>query len=127
MNSEHLNNLIQQALSGGSAKYHEKNTAQDKLFARERIRRLLDEGSFTEDGLLANSVADELPADGVVTGLGRIFGRSVALMANDSTVKAGSWGQRSVEKIIRIQEFALRQELPILSCRFGGGPYHRPG
>ena len=113
MKSTELDALLQQVLSGGQPKYHEKNASQGKLFARERIRRLLDEGSFTEDGLYANVTAEGLPADGVVTGLGRIFGRPVAIMANDSTVKAGSWGQRSVEKIIRIQENALRLEVPL--------------
>jgi len=113
MKSQDLNALVQQVLAGGQTKYHDKNTAQEKLFARERLRRLLDEGSFTEDGLLANVVAGDLPADGVVTGLGRIVGRPVAVMANDSTVKAGSWGQRCVEKIIRIQETALRLEIPL--------------
>ncbi len=99
--------------AGGSAKYHDKNASQGKLFARERVRRLLDAGSFTEDGIFANATSDDLPADAVITGLGRIFGRPVAVMANDSTVKAGSWGQRTVEKIIRIQETALRLEIPL--------------
>jgi acetyl-CoA carboxylase carboxyltransferase component len=114
MKTQDLNLLLQQVQSGGKPKYHDKNADQGKLFARERVRRLLDEGSFTEDGLLANAVANDLPADGVVTGLGRIFGRPVAVMANDSTVKAGSWGQRSVEKIIRIQETSLRLEIPLI-------------
>jgi len=113
MKSSDLESRIEELHTGGQAKYHEKNAAQGKLFARERIRRLLDEGSFTEDGVFANAVAEGLPADAVVTGLGRIFGRPVAIMANDSTVKAGSWGQRSVEKIIRIQETALRLEVPL--------------
>src|SRR3989475_5194806 len=95
---------------GGAAKYHQKNAAAGKLFARERVRTLLDLDSFVEDGAFANSVDPELPADGVITGLGRVDGRIVAVMANDSTVKAGSWGRRTVEKIVRIQEqaFALR-------------------
>ena len=113
MKSSDLDTHMQRLLLGGNSKYHEKNTSQSKLFARERVRRLLDEGSFTEDGLFANAATDDLPADAVVTGLGRIFGRPVAVMANDSTVKAGSWGQRTVEKIIRIQETALRLEVPL--------------
>ena len=96
-----------------SAKYHEKNAAQGKLFARERIRLLVDEGSFVEDGLFANNLASDLPADGVVTGTARVGGRTVAIMANDSTVKAGSWGKRTVEKIIRIQETALELQCPL--------------
>src|SRR6266536_4455878 len=70
--------------------------------------------TFVEDGLLANAGAADLPADGVVTGVGRVHGRPVAIMANDSTVKAGSWGARTVEKIIRIQETAGRLRLPLL-------------
>ena len=99
---------------GGAPKYHQKNAETGKLFARERVRLLLDEGSFIEDGALANAGDKELPADGVITGLGKIGGRLVALMANDSTVKAGSWGRRTVEKIVRIQEQALKIRCPML-------------
>src|SRR5207248_5643223 len=66
-----------------------------------------------EDGLLANATATDLPADGVVTGVGRIEGRPVCVMANDPTVKAGSWGARTVEKLVRVTEHALRHELPV--------------
>ena len=99
---------------GGAPKYHAKNAETGKLFARERISRLLDPGSFIEDGSFANAADPELPADGVVTGLGKIGGRTVALMANDSTVKAGSWGARTVEKILRIQETARSLRVPLL-------------
>ncbi len=99
---------------GGAAKYHEANAAKGKLFVRERIALLVDEGSFVEDGLLANSLAGDLPADGVVTGAATIEGRPVCLMANDSTVKAGSWGARTVEKIIRIIEAAYRRQVPMV-------------
>jgi acetyl-CoA carboxylase carboxyltransferase component len=108
MQDSDVKNLLAQAQAGGSQKYHEKNAAEGKLFARERLARLLDPDSFVEDGALANSLAEGLPADGVVTGLGKIDGRLVAVMANDSTVKAGSWGRRTVEKILRIQEQAQR-------------------
>jgi len=99
---------------GGAEKYHQKNAEQKKLFARERLRLLLDEGSLLEDGALANAQDPELPGDGVITGLGTIDGRPVAVMANDSTVKAGSWGARTVEKIVRIQEVAARERVPLL-------------
>src|SRR5476651_883418 len=99
---------------GGAPKYHQKNAEAGKLFARERVRLLLDEGSFVEDGIFANAGDPELPADGVITGLGKIGGRLVALMANDSTVKAGSWGRRTVEKIVRIQEQALKLRCPMM-------------
>ncbi|MGM9987987.1 MAG: acyl-CoA carboxylase subunit beta [Bacillaceae bacterium] len=98
---------------GGQEKYHKGNEAKGKLFARERIRLLVDADSFVEDGLFANNQADGLPADGVVTGIGKINGRTVCIMANDSTVKAGSWGARTVEKIIRIQEKAEDYLCPI--------------
>src|SRR5215467_8595694 len=89
---------------GGAPKYHEANAARGKLFARERVARLVDKDSFVEDGFYANAMASGLPADGVVTGTARIDGRPVCLLANDSTVKAGSWGARTVEKMIRIIE-----------------------
>jgi acetyl-CoA carboxylase carboxyltransferase component len=92
----------------------EKLEAANKLFVRDRLALLLDEGSFVEDALLANARAGDLPADGVVTGVGRVDGRPVCVMANDQTVKAGSWGARTVEKIIRLTETALRLELPVV-------------
>ena len=99
---------------GGAARYHEAGAAQGKLFARDRIALLADAGSFTEDGAFANVLADGLPADGVITGTAAVGGRPVALMANDSTVKAGSWGARTVEKIIRIIEKAYAAGLPMI-------------
>src|SRR3954469_18465608 len=99
---------LERIAKGGAPKYHQKNAETGKLFARERIRLLLDDGSFVEDGALANALDPELPADGVITGIGKVEGRLVALMANDSTVKAGSWGRRTVEKIVRIEEQALK-------------------
>ena len=104
--------LRERALKGGT-RYLPKLREQNKLTARERLDLLLDKGSFIEDGLYANVLADELPADGVVTGLGTIEGRQVAVMANDPTVKAGSWGARTVEKIVRIQEVAARIRVPL--------------
>jgi acetyl-CoA carboxylase carboxyltransferase component len=101
------------ALEGNFATGGEKLRAQHKLFVRDRLALLLDKGSFVEDGLLANTNAADLPADGVVTGQGRIDGRPVCVMANDPTVKAGSWGARTVEKIVRLTEFALEHELPV--------------
>lgn len=105
---------LKQILSGGAPKYHEKNAESGKMFVRERLRQLFDDDLSLEDGLFANSEAEGLPADGVVTGIGRIHGRPVAVMANDSTVKAGSWGARTVEKIIRIQEVAEKMQIPLV-------------
>ncbi|MDQ2643337.1 MAG: acyl-CoA carboxylase subunit beta [Myxococcota bacterium] len=113
MDERELWKLTGSAHAGGPAKYHDKNAEQGKLFARERIFLLVDEGSFVEDGLLANALEPELAADGVVTGVARIEGRPIALLANDSTVKAGSWGKLTVEKILRIQETAARLSCPL--------------
>jgi acetyl-CoA carboxylase carboxyltransferase component len=103
----------ERALAGNLAKVGDKLERQQKLFVRDRLAHLLDPGSFVEDGLLANALAGDLPADGVVTGVGTVEGRPVCVMANDPTVKAGSWGARTVEKIIRLTERALRDELPV--------------
>ena len=110
--SDRHRKLRESALKGGT-RYLPKLREQNKLTARERLDLLLDKGSFIEDGLFANVLADDLPADGVITGLGAIDGRQVAVMANDPTVKAGSWGARTVEKIVRIQETAQRIRIPL--------------
>ena len=102
------------ALQGNLAAGGAKLAAAGKLFVRDRLDLLLDAGSFVEDGLLANAAAGDLPADGVVTGSGTIDGRPVLVMANDPTVKAGSWGARTVEKIVRLTERALAEELPVV-------------
>jgi acetyl-CoA carboxylase carboxyltransferase component len=105
----------ERAKSGGAEKYHQKAAEQGKLFVRERLRLLLDDAdSFAEEGLLVQALAGDLPADAVVTGVGTVHGRPVAVMANDSTVKAGSWGPHTVEKIIRIIELARKRAIPIV-------------
>src|SRR4029450_9647102 len=86
---------------------------QHKLYGRDRIDLLFDKGSFVEDAQLANALASGLPADGVITGRGLVDGRPALVVANDPTVKAGSWGARTVEKIVRITEVAIRDELPV--------------
>ena len=104
----------ERALAGGPEHHREKAREQGKLPVRERVALLLDEGSFAEEALLANWEQDGLGADGVVTGVGTSEGRPVALMANDPTVKAGSWGAKTVEKILRIQERALELVIPMV-------------
>jgi acetyl-CoA carboxylase carboxyltransferase component len=101
------------ALQGNRSKEGEKLARQGKLFVRDRLELLLDPDSFVEAGLLANATSSDLPADGVVTGIGRVEGRRVCVVANDPTVKAGSWGARTVEKIVRLTEYALHHELPV--------------
>lgn len=98
---------------GGSEKYHKANENKGKLFVRKRLELLLDDGIDVEDAFFANGLDGNFPADGVVTGIGQINGQKVCVMANDSTVKAGSWGKRTVEKILRIQETAMKLEIPI--------------
>jgi methylmalonyl-CoA decarboxylase subunit alpha len=109
-----LDEALDRARSGGPQRHHQKSHEQGKLPVRERLERLLDQGSFVEDALLANWEQDGFGADGVVTGMGSMGGRPVALMANDPTVKAGSWGAKTVEKIIRIQEAALEHLVPMI-------------
>jgi methylmalonyl-CoA decarboxylase subunit alpha len=109
-----LSNAVARGLSGGPERHHKKAREQGKLAVRARVALLLDEGSFAEEALLANWDEEGLGADGVVTGVGAVGGRPVALMANDPTVKAGSWGPKTVEKILRIQERALALEVPMV-------------
>ncbi|MBI4934623.1 MAG: acyl-CoA carboxylase subunit beta [Actinobacteria bacterium] len=110
---EDLERRSERARAGNLHKEGEKLARQGKLFVRDRLALLFDEGTFVEDGLLSNTMAADLPADGVVTGQGRVDGRPALVVANDPTVKAGSWGARTVEKIVRVTEYALRHELPI--------------
>ncbi|MDW0115828.1 acyl-CoA carboxylase subunit beta [Sporosarcina thermotolerans] len=112
--NEQLKKKIEEIVAGGHPKYHERLKEQNKLFVRDRLRLLFDDGKYMEDGRFANCEADDLPADGVVTAMGKVNGQTVCVMANDSTVKAGSWGSRTVEKIIRIQEVAEKNRVPIL-------------
>jgi acetyl-CoA carboxylase carboxyltransferase component len=111
---EGLAAAMEAALAGGPERHHRKTAEQGKLPVRERVALLVDAGSLAEEALLANWDAEGLGADGVITGLATVGGRSVALMANDPTVKAGSWGAKTVEKIVRIQERALRLEVPMI-------------
>src|SRR5256712_7547122 len=99
----------------GHAKYRDKLRAEGKLFVRDRLKLLLDPGSdFQEDWLFARSAEPDTPADGVVTGVGQVGGRPVCVMANDYTVKAGSWGEKTIQKNVRIQEKAARLRVPLL-------------
>src|ERR687895_1103114 len=109
-----LKEALDRARSGGPARHHEKSAQQGKLGVRERVERLIDPGSLAEEALLANWEKDGFGADGVVTGMATVAGRPVCVMANDPTVKAGSWGPKTVEKIIRIQEQALRHLVPMI-------------
>jgi len=109
-----IRRALEAAYAGGPERHHAKTAEQGKLEVRERVARLVDPESFAEEALLANWDVEGLGADGVVTGMALVGGRKVALMANDPTVKAGSWGPKTVEKILRIQERALQLELPMI-------------
>jgi acetyl-CoA carboxylase carboxyltransferase component len=99
----------------GHTRYRDKLRAEGKLFVRDRLTLLLDPGTaFQEDWIFARSQEPDTPADGVITGVGTVSGRPVCVMANDYTVKAGSWGEKTVQKIIRIQERAARLGVPLL-------------
>jgi acetyl-CoA carboxylase carboxyltransferase component len=99
----------------GHVKYREKLRAEGKLFVRDRLKLLLDPGTeLQEEWLFARNQEADTPADGVVTGVGTVGGRTVCIMANDYTVKAGSWGEKTVLKIVRIQEKAARLRVPML-------------
>ncbi|MBI2864871.1 MAG: acyl-CoA carboxylase subunit beta [Chloroflexi bacterium] len=97
---------------GGEQKYHDRLREQNKLFVRDRLRLLLDEECF-EDGLLARHLQD-LPGDALVTLVGKIEGRKVGIIANDMTVKAGTWGMRTFEKWTRLQELAGEMRIPLI-------------
>src|SRR5213596_1059491 len=110
----HLRARLEQ---GGGAERIKRQHDQGKLTARERVARLLDkDGPWLEVGLLVayDQYDAQAPAAGVVTGLGRVGGRPVVVVANDATVKAGSWWPETIKKILRAQEIAMRQRIPII-------------
>ena len=112
-NEERVDAEIERIKKGGPEKYHERNRKQHRLFARDRLKLLLDDGKIEfEDGMFAESQNPELPADAIITGVGRIHGRPVAFSASDSTVKAGAAGEKSVQKSLRIQDMAMQMRIP---------------
>src|ERR1700682_6357272 len=103
-------------LGGGSEKI-ERQHQQGKLTARERVAVLLDKGSHSQEiGLLVayDQYDGGAPSAGVVTVVGRVGGREGVVVANDATVKAGSWGPETIKKILRAQEIAMRSRVPII-------------
>ena len=109
--------LEEQLRRGGGAKRIAKQHEQGKLTARERIEGLCDPGSrFLEIGLLVahDQYDGQAPGAGVVTGIGMVHGREVVVVANDATVKAGSWWPETIRKILRAQEAAMRCRIPIV-------------
>jgi 3-methylcrotonyl-CoA carboxylase beta subunit len=103
--------------AGGGPKKIEKQHREGKLTARERVAKLIDPGTaFLEIGLLMafDKYEGQAPGAGVVTGVGRIEGRPAVIVANDATVKAGAWWPETIAKILRAQEIAMRNRLPIV-------------
>ena len=115
--SEEYKKLRARLEQGGGAERIKRQHDQGKLTARERVAGLLDKDApWVEIGLLVayDQYDGQAPAAGVVTGLGRIGGRPVVVVANDATVKAGSWWPETIRKILRAQEIAMRQRIPIV-------------
>src|SRR5512134_3080736 len=132
-NSEHHKNLanelkerLARVREGGGEKYRNRQEAQGKLFVRERIERLLDPGSpFLELSALAayDLYDNEGPGAGIVTGIGRVSDREVMIVANDATVKGGSYFPMTVKKHLRAQQIAEENYLPCLYLVDSGGAF----
>jgi 3-methylcrotonyl-CoA carboxylase beta subunit len=112
-----LRELEERLRQGGGPEKIERQHQQGKLTARERTELLLDPGSYSQEvGLLVayDEYKGAAPAAGVVTTVGRVGGREVVVVANDATVKAGSWWPETIKKILRAQEIAMRSRVPII-------------
>lgn len=98
---------------GGSQKNRDKIVASGKMLVRDRLRLLFDDESYLEDGLLAR-FEEGLPGDAVVCAYGKVDGREICVIANDYSVKAGTWGKATFEKIIYAQETAVKAGIPLV-------------
>src|SRR3990167_2864077 len=113
-----------QAALGGNEASRQRHTSRGKLLPRERVERLLDPGSpFLEIGQLAafDLYDGEIPAAGIITGIGRVSGREVMIVANDATVNGGAYYPMTVKKHLRAQEIALQNRLPCVYLVDSGG------
>ena len=110
---EQLTEKLASARLGGSEKNRKKITESGKLLVRERLAILFDDENYIEDGLLAR-YEEGLPGDAVVIAFGRVDGREVCVIANDYSVKAGTWGNRTFEKITQAQKNADAAGIPIV-------------
>ena len=121
-----LRERLEAARRGGDAQAHERLVSQGKMFVRDRIDRLLDPGSpFLELSPLAawDMYGGEAPAAGLVTGIGRVSGRECLVVANDATVKGGTYYPITVKKHLRAQEVAEQNRLPCLYLVDSGGAF----
>ncbi len=122
--AEDLRAHVANAALGGPAAARERHASRGKLLPRERVERLLDLGSpFLEIGQLAafDLYKGEAPGAGVITGIGRVSGREVMVVANDATVKGGAYFPMTVKKHLRAQEIALENHLPCVYLVDSGG------
>jgi len=123
---DELKGHVERAREGGGAKYIERHRSQGKLPVRDRIARLLDSGSpFLELSPLAafDMYEGEAPGAGLVTGIGRVSTREVVIVANDATVKGGTYFPITVKKHVRAQEIALQNRLPCVYLVDSGGAF----
>jgi len=123
---EDLRAQLEHARAGGGEQAAERHVARGKLLARDRVERLLDHGSpFLElSPLAAHGLYDgAAPGAGIVTGIGRVSGREVVIVANDATVKGGAYFPLTVKKHLRAQEIALHNRLPCVYLVDSGGAY----
>lgn len=123
---DELRQTLARAADGGGEKARDKHVARGKLLPRERIRALLDPGSpFLElSPLAAHGMYDDAaPAAGIITGIGRIHGTEVVVVANDATVKGGTYFPMTVKKHLRAQEVALENRLPCVYLVDSGGAF----
>lgn len=123
---EEVMNIRKELAKGGPPKAHEINRKRGKLFCRERIEKVLDKNSpFLEIGAFAGygMYNNEVPCGGIVTGIGKISGKEVMIIANDQTVKAGTYYPITVKKHIRAQTIAIENRLPCLYLVDSGGAF----
>ncbi len=121
-----LESKLEQVRQGGGAEAREKHTSRGKLLARDRIQKLIDPGTpFLElSPLAANDLYDgAAPGAGIVTGVGVVHGREVMIVANDATVKGGTYFPMTVKKHLRAQEVALENRLPCVYLVDSGGAF----
>lgn len=121
-----LNNKLAAAALGGNERARKRHVSRGKLLPRERVDRLLDPGSpFLELAPLAagGMYGDESPGAGIITGIGRVSGRQCVIVANDATVKGGTYYPMTVKKHLRAQEVALQNMLPCIYLVDSGGAF----